>query len=208
MPSYTLRDIPPDIWKRFSDRAHLERWPLRALVLQLLDDFGSTRINPSTPPPVVIPEYAWLRPHFRRIAKQPDFATCDVAERWKRLSISVATTEESKRAALSKIVGRAQEEILAWLESTTKKELPQPNRLTMRVIATFGTGPDLRAPDRRPLQYEVMGLPPGQQAWIAEFNRKWRIMRVVNGVQREWSGSYDTAEDALRELEVDIEHGS
>jgi hypothetical protein len=51
MANYILRDLPPDIWTRAKDRAQREGWPLRALFLRLLEDFGAGRVTPSGPPP-------------------------------------------------------------------------------------------------------------------------------------------------------------
>src|SRR2546421_110320 len=54
MPQYVLRDVPSDLWNRVKTRSTQDGWPLRPLFLQLLDDYASGRIRPSTktPPPV------------------------------------------------------------------------------------------------------------------------------------------------------------
>lgn len=46
MPSYIIRDLPEDLWKRVKARAERDAWPLRKLFLQLLEDFASERITP------------------------------------------------------------------------------------------------------------------------------------------------------------------
>jgi len=55
MALYMLRDLPLDIWNRAKARAQREGWPLRALLLRLLDDFGAGRITPSGQPPAFGP---------------------------------------------------------------------------------------------------------------------------------------------------------
>jgi hypothetical protein len=51
MPQYILRELPTEIWARFSDRADGEGWLKRALILQLLEDYADGRIVPSRKPP-------------------------------------------------------------------------------------------------------------------------------------------------------------
>lgn len=51
MPSYILRDLPPDLWTRVRARAEGSGWPLRALFLRLLEDFADGRVVPSGQPP-------------------------------------------------------------------------------------------------------------------------------------------------------------
>jgi len=72
--------------------------------------------------------------------------------------------------------------------------------LTLRPAARVGSGPDLRNWDKI-FQYEVEGLPPGQEAWIAEIDFRWQILRVKDGLQEGWTGSYKSAEEALAALE-------
>ncbi len=60
-------------------------------------------------------------------------------------------------------------------------------------------------------QYEVEGLPKGQEASIANFGRgnqpHWKIMRTINGVQGNWSGKHETATHALAALQREVELG-
>lgn len=55
MSQYILRDLPVDLWNHAKDRAQREGWPLRALFLQLLDDYGRGRITLSRKPPAPLP---------------------------------------------------------------------------------------------------------------------------------------------------------
>ena len=47
--------------------------------------------------------------------------------------------------------------------------------------------------------YEVVGLPPGELALIAETgdNGRWQVSHTKNSVLGDWMGNYRTAEDAL-----------
>ena len=67
--------------------------------------------------------------------------------------------------------------------------------------------PDLSKWDQV-FQYEVVGLPPFEQAWIANFGspyrEEWRILRATKGAQSDWSGNYGSAETALVGLRKDL----
>src|SRR4051812_30503848 len=52
MPQYILRDLPEGLWKRVKARAERDGWPLRALILQLLEDFAVERVTPGGTPPM------------------------------------------------------------------------------------------------------------------------------------------------------------
>jgi hypothetical protein len=39
-------------------------------------------------------------------------------------------------------------------------------------------------------EYEVRGLPEGEEAWIAEFNHRWQFLRRSKGAQGNWTGEY------------------
>jgi len=58
-------------------------------------------------------------------------------------------------------------------------------------------------------QYEVQGLPRGQEAFIANMGGRnqprWQILRAVNGVQGNWAGKYETATHALAALQREVE---
>lgn len=58
--------------------------------------------------------------------------------------------------------------------------------------------------------YRVGGMPDGRTARIANFgapNRNdWRIMRInADNTQSDWSGNYESVEDALAALQQDYE---
>ena len=54
-------------------------------------------------------------------------------------------------------------------------------------------------------QYSISGLPPGEQALIAEFPiRGWRILRWNEQSHGNWTGSYSTADKALEALQEQI----
>jgi len=61
----------------------------------------------------------------------------------------------------------------------------------------YGTGPSYR--------YEVQGLPDGEEADIAEFDKRWKILKVQNGVQGKWTGDYSTADEALAALQKEFD---
>jgi hypothetical protein len=55
--------------------------------------------------------------------------------------------------------------------------------------------------------YDVMGLPPGEQAKIATFDsrRTWQIMRIRNDAMKDWVGDHASPEAALEHLRRQIE---
>ena len=56
------------------------------------------------------------------------------------------------------------------------------------------------SPGGRAYMYRVDGLPFGENANIAEFNRSWRILRWKEDWHGNWTGDYATPEDALAAL--------
>jgi hypothetical protein len=44
MPSYILRNLPPDLWARFKSRSEQEGIPMRALMLKLIELYASGQI--------------------------------------------------------------------------------------------------------------------------------------------------------------------
>lgn len=198
MPEYVLRNVDPYLWSRFTERAQSEGWPIRALITNLLQAYASGEFTPTAPPPRELPEFAWLRAHYRQLAQTPDFAPLDAAAQWERLVDHVLHTPAAMAwRTLHDVPEEKRPEILRWLHSTS--DLPMRDVLTLRAIAHVGEGPDLRT-NRRAFQYEVLGLPVGNQAWIAELEGGWRILRVVAGQQGHWGGPHLTKEDALDTL--------
>ena len=51
MAQYILRNLPTDLWAKLKDRATREGWPLRALLLQLVEDYVAGRVTPTEAPP-------------------------------------------------------------------------------------------------------------------------------------------------------------
>jgi hypothetical protein len=108
---------------------------------------------------------------------------------------------DNRRAMLDGILPGEQERVLDWLRETTQRDMADPNQLAMRPIASFRRGAEYQGPAGcRVFQYEVIGLPSEQQAWIAHMDQRWQILRCANGVQGDWSGGYSSAEEALRDM--------
>jgi hypothetical protein len=57
--------------------------------------------------------------------------------------------------------------------------------------------------------YGVDGLPMGQEADIANFGsptrNDWQTLRIKDGVQGHWNGHHQSADDALKALQQEIE---
>lgn len=49
---WILRDTPQPLWSKLQDKAGLEGWPLKALILQLAQDYVDGKIAPSGTPPM------------------------------------------------------------------------------------------------------------------------------------------------------------
>jgi len=69
--------------------------------------------------------------------------------------------------------------------------------------------------DRVITGYQVVGMPPNQQAFINNVGShledgfheaQWMIRRVVNGVSSEWQGDFRTAEEARVTLERELQN--
>lgn len=54
MPTFALRGIRDDLWQRVTARARADGWPLRALVIRLLEDYAEGRSTPSGAPPASV----------------------------------------------------------------------------------------------------------------------------------------------------------
>lgn len=46
---------------------------------------------------------------------------------------------------------------------------------------------------------------PDEQAWTAEMDYRWQVLRVKKGVQGQWTGDYKTAQDALAALQKEFD---
>jgi len=51
MPDYLFPEIPSQLWFAFRNRADHEQWPIRSLLLQLMQDYADGKIEPTTEPP-------------------------------------------------------------------------------------------------------------------------------------------------------------
>jgi hypothetical protein len=71
--------------------------------------------------------------------------------------------------------------------------------LTLQEFMWYGEGPSL-AGNRKAIAFRVLGLPESQQAWIATYRHAWQVLRAKNGVYGEWSGRYQSVEEALMNL--------
>jgi hypothetical protein len=207
MPEYTLRNVDPQLWSRFASRANHDQWPIRALMVSLMEAYASGEYRPPRPAPRELPEFAWLRAHFRQAAQDAAFASLDAEAQWECVTKQVLQSPAAMSwRVLDAVPGHQRPEILRWLQLTSN--VPTASGLTLRAIAHIGEGPDLRK-NRRAFQYEVLGLPPGQQAWIADYEGGWRVLRVIDGKQGKWSDPFETKEETLNTLaEVNSEPAS
>ena len=205
MPEYVLRNVDPHLWSRFTERANCDGWPIKALVVSLMDDYANGVVTPTQPPPQELPEFAWLRGHHRIVAEQEGFAQLNPIEQWARLLDHVLKSPAGGSWPVLDAVPAAKlAQILDWFTRTSNIETR--HTLTLRAIAHIGEGPDLRR-NRRAFHFEVLGLPPGQQAWIADFDGGWRILRVVNGEQGHWSDPPHLTKELALEALAKTVHG-
>lgn len=203
MPQYTLREVDPHIWSLFIERAGREGWPTKALLVKLMDAYGRGDVSIGTPPPKQLPQWAWLRAYYREVARADSFRDLDVDARWRALVMHVAGSPAGtswRELDALPLVDRSQ--ILRWLEETSA--LTRREGLTLRAQLhfhhTFLVGSRVET-ERTVWQYEVLGLPPNQQAQITDFDGGWRILLAVNGkTSGTWSGPHKTPEDALDTL--------
>lgn len=199
MPEYVLRNVDPELWSRFIERAKREGWPTRALIVELLEEYARGDVSPRSPAPKAMPEWSWLREYYNDVAQFPPFATLNVDEQWQALTQSLLASKAAMaHDRLDQVPPEHRADILNWLKATSAIETK--HLLTLRAIASFSKGPDLRG-ERYVFQYEVLGLPPNQEAWIADMNGGWRILRVIDGRQGKWSdGPHKTKEAAVAAL--------
>jgi len=198
MPEYTLRNVDPQLWSQFTERANREGWPTRALIVSLMEAYASGDFTPPEPPPRELPQFGWLRAHYRQVAQDQGFTSLATEAQWERLTHQVLQSPAAMSwRVLDEVPAQRRPEILRWLQHTSN--VPTAATLTLRAIAHIGEGPDLRT-NRRAFQYEVLGLPGSQQAWIADFDGGWRVLRVIDGKQGHWSDPYLSKEEALNTL--------
>jgi hypothetical protein len=204
MAKFTLHDIPPDLWADFTTKATEEGWPVRPLLTQLMRDYVADRIRPSELAPQQLGQYAWLRPAFRTL-KQSGLRQSPL-DNWTALGAIIDRDQPHRRKAFYLIDWQQRESILKWLDDTTTQLEEGRSRLTLKAIATFDTADGTR----RTVNYEVLGLPPGEDAIIALRRRLpggpdgWYVSYYTDGEPREFPQVYETAHLALRALEDDV----
>ena len=165
--------------------------------MSLLEGYATGEFTPPRPPPKAIPEFAWLRAHYRKVAQEPDFLEHSAAEQWQELVNQVLRSDAAMSwRELDAVPVEARDSILAWLKATS--DLDRRHGLTLRAVAFVGDGPGMEK--RRAFQYEVLGLPPGQSAFIANFDGGWRILRYIDSASSHWGKPHLTTEDAVDTL--------
>jgi hypothetical protein len=50
VPNYILRNVPEPLWSRVRERAAAEGWPLKALIVHLLEQYVEGTVTPRRPP--------------------------------------------------------------------------------------------------------------------------------------------------------------
>jgi hypothetical protein len=78
--------------------------------------------------------------------------------------------------------------------------------LTMHADAWISDSPIYKSGTA--LGYRVTGLPPREEARISNFggpnHADWRYLRTSNGKSADWTGNYESAQDALAALQRDL----
>jgi hypothetical protein len=69
------------------------------------------------------------------------------------------------------------------------------NALTLHAYM-YSHGENLNE-NRRATAFKVKGLPVGEEAWIAEFNHRWKLRRATAGTYGEWQGKYSSPDEAI-----------
>jgi len=110
----------------------------------------------------------------------------------------------------------ATENVISELQRAGRIPSPPPRQpkthmntpLSLHPIAHAGEGRDL-SKWVEVIQFEVGGLPPGEQAWIANFGSRnhesWRVLRAQIGVQSDWTGDSSRADEALAVLQKEFQ---
>lgn len=199
MPEYVLRNLDPQLWSRFTDRGNREGWPTKALFVALMSAYANGSISIGAPPPKQLPQYAWLRAHYRSAAKKDTFGPLDVNGKWSAIIDEMIDTPAGGHwRELDQMPFDRRAEILNWLEATSS--LPQRQGLTLQAIGHVSSITAGGESERRVYDYRVLGLPPHQEARITNWDGGWRILYLAPGVTEEWNGPHDTPEEALDTL--------
>ena len=89
-------EIPPDLLARLTARATRERWLLRSLMLQLLEDYAEGRVTPSAPAPAnpIRDQYRLLfGAAYDELKEAPDWLLVTDRERGQRLREAMVTED-------------------------------------------------------------------------------------------------------------------
>jgi hypothetical protein len=71
-----------------------------------------------------------------------------------------------------------------------------------------------KSPDRIVTGFRFEGMPPNQEAFTnnagshmegGEHQALWKILSAINGVARQWTGAFRTADEAQAALEIELE---
>ncbi|HEX6465092.1 MAG TPA: hypothetical protein VFZ98_11580 [Vicinamibacterales bacterium] len=199
MPEYILRNLDPQLWSRFTERGSRDGWPTKALFVALMTAYANGSISIGTLPPKQLPQYAWLRAHYRSAAKDDKFPTLDVNGRWSAIIREMIKGRAGGHwRELDQVPLDKRAEILNWLEATST--LPPQSALTLQAIGHISSITAAGETDRRVYDYRVLGLPPNQEARITNWDGGWRILYLAPGVTEEWNGPHETPQDALNTL--------
>jgi hypothetical protein len=61
----------------------------------------------------------------------------------------------------------------------------------------------------KPIRYRVTGMPVGEEGTISQPpHSQWQFRRTKDGVVGEWTGDFDTAEEALAALQSEVNESS
>ncbi len=204
MPEYTLRNLDPRLWSRFTERAARDGWPTKALLVSLMEEYASGSIDLPVPPPKPLPEFGWLRGYYKAVAGQADFASVPHDEQWKRLYEHVLDSPAGGSGrALAAMPPDQRRELLDWLRRTSAVTVRHV--LTLRANGhIIVNGPN--GETREPWEYHVLGLPAGHQISINNYDGGWRVLWIFKGNSiKTWSGQYPTPAEALDDIARELE---
>jgi len=77
-------------------------------------------------------------------------------------------------------------------------------KLGLEDCAKGGDGASTRY-SKTTFQYRVTGLPPRHEAFIREVDGRWKLMLVIDGVQSNWTGDYESPEAVRDELQKEFD---
>jgi hypothetical protein len=176
MPTYSFKEVEPDV----NSAAH------KQYIAKLIQHINSNMANLDG---------------FVLYVRQCDPISGQLPKRMEKEEVTVG--EGTGRHA----PGRSQRwaaALSARMYDNVHRKTTMKATLTLRPTGRIGGGPNLLTDQDRVFKYEVVGLPPGQSAAIAEMDHRWQILRTKDGVQGTSTGRYHTAEEALAELQKEF----